>query len=195
MESHSKTRISMERLTFVQCNILLNMERPRWITWSSTDRSSQCEDTIGSKKQPSRIIMAQNPQMLHSTPQSNSVKIPCVFHLLLQSFYGAQDKIRIKMLAAGQPYDRPTNTSCSSTCRTKEWEWNGLSGSAEMRDSIVWRGKKKQKYSEPASRRITGIFYRFHTCSLAWAVLWSILTLISWVKHEKCSFLADFPTF
>ena len=152
----------------MQCNILLNMLRadqdecpgPALIDLHNV------KTALGSKKQPSCIIMAQKPQMLHSTSQPNSVKIPCVFHLLLQSFYGAQDKFTIKKLAAGQPYHRPTNTSCSSTCRTKEWEWNGLSGFAERRDGIIWRGKK-QKYSDPASRRISGIFYRFHTCSLA----------------------------
>lgn len=113
----------------------------RWIPWSSTDRSSQCRDSVGFKKQPSHIIMAHNPEMLHSISQPNSVKIPCVFHLLLQSFYGAQDKITIKKLAAGQPYHRP-KTSCSSICRAKGREWNGLLGSAEMRDGIIWRGKK-----------------------------------------------------
>lgn len=188
LESRSQTRIIMQHIAKYAKNW------PRRIPWSSPDRSSQCEDNIGSKRQCNRIIMAQNPQMLHSTSQPNSVKIPCVFLLLLQSFYVAQDKITIKKLAASQPYHRSTNTNCSSTCRTREWEWNGLSGSAAMRDGIIWR-EKRQKYSDPSSRRINGIFCRFHTCSLAWAVLWGTLTLISWIKHNKCSFLADFPTF
>jgi len=145
----------------VQCNILLNM-----LTTGEDEYSGPTLINLQSKKQPRCIIMAQNSQMLHSTTQSNSINIPCAVHLLLQSFYGAQDKITIKKLAAGQPYHRPTNTSCSSTCRTKEWEQNGLSGSEEMRDAIIWR-EKKHIYSDPASRRFIGIFYRFHTCSLA----------------------------
>lgn len=51
-------------------------------------------------EQPSSIIVAQNPQNLDSSSQPNSVKIPCDFHLLLQSIYGSQDKITIKKSAA-----------------------------------------------------------------------------------------------
>lgn len=57
---------------------------------------------------------------------------------------------------------RPTNISCTSTCRAKEKELNGLSGSVEMRDGIIQRGEK-QKYSHLVSRRMYGIFYRLHT--------------------------------
>lgn len=71
-------------------------------------------------KQPSSIIVAQNPQNLDSSSQPNTVKIPHNFHLFLQSIYGSQDKIAIKKSAAGQPYHRPTNISCTSTGRAKE---------------------------------------------------------------------------
>lgn len=37
--------------------------------------------------------------MLHSASQA----FPYIFHLLLQSFCGAQDKITTETLAAGQP--------------------------------------------------------------------------------------------
>lgn len=57
---------------------------------------------------------------------------------------------------------RPTNISCTSTCRAKEEELNGLSGSVEIRDGIIQRGGK-QKYLHLVSRRMYGIFYRLHT--------------------------------
>lgn len=44
-------------------------------------------------KQPTYIIMAQEPQILDSSSQPISLKILCDFHLLLLSIYVSQDKI------------------------------------------------------------------------------------------------------
>lgn len=79
-----------------------------------------------------------------STPLlgSGGVQISWVFQLVGKSFPGAQN--RHQKVGSWSALTETINTSRSSSCSKEDWEWNGLTGSAEMRDGIIW-GEKEAK--------------------------------------------------